>query len=439
MDECFEAFYSKLYTIVPILDRDEFLRNVDFDSMPMEKFCLVSALCAMTNLQVLNKPVEDLIRETLRARQTFDYVEAPTLDSVHISFFLFACFFGLNIHNTAWFYLREAITFAQLIGLDNEESYTRISSRTERAYRRRSFWVLFVTERAYAIQRHHSLSMQPSIDLPSTIDQDLNENMSGFNFMVDLWSQIDSDFLSMWNDKRYPITPEWMGRLHDKVCTALPKVLNITEVQEADILISQQWLRTILWQLSTSRMLLSSNSPNAALRFSFPIQISQDLLSVTNRISKEALEVHGIGVCEKLFEVASTLVDVMICDPSLQDPEVSRRANQNLYELLRLLGTLRKGTSPWHKIILEKVRSSLPGFLPNAAPAVASPRSSVSLSPTGSPLDEDAAERRLSIDQRRLGTPGHQHYDHFRFLAGTEGGSSLQDRKHGDIFAAHGE
>lgn len=362
LSDCIEAYYSKLFLVLPIIDASQFNASVDFDNLTTERFCLITALCALTNLQVLNRPADDLIRETLRARQTFDYVETPTLDSVHISFFLFACFFGLNIHNTAWFYLREAITFAQLIGLDSEENYSRVASRQDAAYRRRSFWVLFVTERAYAIQRHHSLSMQPSIDLPSSVDHDCPENMSGFNYMVDLWSQIDNDFLSMWNDKRFPISADWMSNLHRRVQNALPARLDISEVQEADILVSQQWLRTILWQLGTSRMLLSSSSNDEFLRFSFPIQISHDLLAITNRMSPETLEVHGIGICEKVFEVASTLVDVMICDPSLRDPQVAQKANANLHALLQLLGTLRDGSSTWHAIILEKVRSSLPDF-----------------------------------------------------------------------------
>lgn len=402
MEDCIEAFYSRLYLVMPIVDRDQLLSTMDnFDAMSPERFCLVSALCALTNLQVLNRPADELIRETLRTRQTFDYIEAPTLDSVHISFFLFACFFGLNIHNTAWFYLREATTFAQLIGLDNEESYANLKSRHEVAYRRRTFWVLFVTERAYAIQRHHSLSMMPSIDLPSSIDQDLSENMSGFNFMVDLWSQIDSNFLSMWNDKRHPISAEWMAQLHDKVCNALPERLDISEVQEADILVSQQWLRTILWQLSTSRMLLSSNAPNRDLSFSLPIQISHDLLTITKRMSAETLEVHGIGICEKVFEVTSTLVDVMICDPALQDHEVYQRATNNLGELMHLLASLRKGTSPWYSIIVEKIKSSLPDFqiMPVLGRQGSLPIDARSLSAGNSPSCTSSAEgsRRSSV------------------------------------------
>lgn len=365
---------------MPILDREQFLSSLDFEAMIPERFCLLTALCAFTNLQVLNRPADDLIRETLRTRQTFDYIEQPTLDSVHISFFLFACFFGLNIHNTAWFYLREAITFAQLISLDSEESYKAIKSPSEAAYKRRTFWVLFVTERAYAIQRHHSLSMTPSIEPPQLRESD-TENLAGFKYMVDLWSTIDFDFLSMWNDKRFPVESEWMSRTHHRLCSVLPPRLNCSEVQEADILVSQQWLRTILWQLSTSRLLLSSNSSDQFLRFSFPINISRDLLAITKRMSPETMEVHGIGICEKVFEVASTLVDVMVCDPALKDPVVADEASRNLQEMLRLLATLRNGTSPWHQILLEKVKLSLPDYVTSPSEGTSPWRSMSSASP----------------------------------------------------------
>lgn len=365
MRDCIDAFYTKLYLVMPIIDREQFLNSLNFETMSPERFCLLTALCSLTNLQVLNRPADELIRETLRTRQSFDYVECPTLDCVHISFFLFACFFGLNVHNTAWFYLREAITFAQLLGLDNEESYANIQSPLEAAYKRRTFWVLFVTERAYAIQRHHSLSMSPSIDVPSIDSIDGSEDLAGFNYMVNLWSTIDLDFVTIWNDKRYPVDAEWMSRMHGRLCSILPPQLSISEVQQADILISQQWLRTILWQLSTSRMLLSSNAQDESLRFSFPITISRDLLRITGRMTPETLEVHGIGICEKVFEVASTLVDVMVCDPMLRDPAIASEASRNLEEMLRLLATLRSGTSPWYQILVAKVSSSLPGLFPN--------------------------------------------------------------------------
>ncbi|CCG84787.1 protein of unknown function [Taphrina deformans PYCC 5710] len=389
---------------MPIVSREDFSTNLEFESLTNERFCLVTSLCALTNLQVLNRPADDLVRETIRVRQTFDYVESPTLDSVHISFFLFACFFGLNIHNTAWFYLREAITFAQLIGLDSEESYSHLTNEEEVAYRRRTFWVLFVTERAYAIQRHHSLSMQPSIDVPSSENSCLQEDMKGFNYMVDLWSQIDSNFLSWWNDKRQPITPDWMNGLHYRLCHCLPENLNISEVQEADILISQQWLRTILWQLSTSRMLLSSNSEHEALKFSFPIKISHDLLQITSRVSEETLEVHGIGICEKVFEVASTLVDVMVCDPAMQDNQLAQTADRNLHALLNLLARLRNGKSHWHAIILEKIKVSMPRFI-----ASATPERETSKAPSSLSREDSWRNDSLSQSSSPRSLPSHTH------------------------------
>jgi hypothetical protein len=334
--------------------------SIDFDQVSVERSCLVLAMCAMVQTQVLDRAADDLIRFTLRTRQTVDYVESPSLDSVHISFFLFATFFGRGVHNTAWFYLREAITFAQLIGLDNEESYRNISSRSEAAFRRRTFWVLYVTERAYAIQRHHSLSMQPSVDLPSILDRDTVEDLTGFHFMVDLWSKIDLDFLTLWNDSRHQVSPEYMVNLHHKIQHALPSHLEIPAVQRVDILVSQQWLRVIVWQLSTSRMLLSSTAADHSLHFTFPIAVCHDLLQVTSGTSLDILKVHGLGLIEKLFEVASTVVDVMVLQKQMQIQDRSPEAPRYLAAVLALMRQLRQSKNPWTSLLEKKISQSLP-------------------------------------------------------------------------------
>jgi hypothetical protein len=85
-----------------------------------------------------------LLDEALRVRKGYEYVESPTSDSHFI--LPICCYFGLDKHNTAWFYLREATTLAQILGMQDESNY-RTGDLVECSRRRRLYWLLFVTER----------------------------------------------------------------------------------------------------------------------------------------------------------------------------------------------------------------------------------------------------------------------------------------------------
>lgn len=87
-----------------------------------------------------------LMEETLRVRKSYDYLETPTINSLVTSFFLFGCYFGLDLHNKAWFHIREATTLAHILGMQKEETYLEFDA-VDAARRRRLYWLLFVTER----------------------------------------------------------------------------------------------------------------------------------------------------------------------------------------------------------------------------------------------------------------------------------------------------
>lgn len=87
-----------------------------------------------------------LLTEAVEARKASNYSEFPTTMSVTTSFFLFGCYFCLEKHNTAYYYLREATTLALLLGMNQEDSYT-CTDEVEAVLKRRLYWLLFVTER----------------------------------------------------------------------------------------------------------------------------------------------------------------------------------------------------------------------------------------------------------------------------------------------------
>ncbi|KAF8451726.1 hypothetical protein BDZ91DRAFT_750205 [Kalaharituber pfeilii] len=204
-DSCSVIFFQNLYPIMPIFDRSRFRSQylAEFHTSP-QLYAVVASMCALTMIQLcavsedagesweppktlgLKIPREDmeklcktLMDETLRSRRFFEYIAKPDLDTVITSFFLFCCYGNLEKHDHAWYYLRESISFAQCMGLDDEGTYWKASmkartatgrdvNRTLRECKRwrKMFWLLFITERAYAIQRHHPLTLRTTIDLP---------------------------------------------------------------------------------------------------------------------------------------------------------------------------------------------------------------------------------------------------------------------------------
>ena len=314
IDDCIEAFFTSMYPTMPILHRGRLLEKVEYElDRSVETYCLIGSLCAFIMVQPGMKdpgnfamdPVavkerciaaSALLEEVIRVRKSYDYIDAPTLDGVRTSFFLYAACFNLDRHNTAWFHLREATTLAHIMGLHEEQTYL-VGERLGNTYRRRLYWLLFLTERAYSIERHRPLTLHATIELP-TLDEEPEQasTISGFLHMINLFRALDDTFIGLWNKSRSDCSTAWLANLQQQLSDALPPNLNSTESQAADIRISQQWLRTMVWQLSITNGYLSSSSPDSSMTFKYPIEIARDLARDISILSLQSMEVHGIGL-----------------------------------------------------------------------------------------------------------------------------------------------
>jgi hypothetical protein len=89
-----------------------------------------------------------------------------------------------------------------------------------------------------------------------------------------------------------------------------------TELQRADLFITRLWLRTLLWQLALSQGLLrsgASDTTHEGLSLQFPAsRLSIQLRSLVDRLdSIVSIATQGSGIIQKLFEIASTIADVL--------------------------------------------------------------------------------------------------------------------------------
>nr|POE77600.1 putative sucrose utilization protein suc1 [Quercus suber] len=390
---CVTYYFENLYATQPILHRQRVGETIGIMDTNIEAYCLVVSLCAYMMIQPnmtlppgafdgLEVPPQSslqlghtLLQEALRVRKQSSYIEDPSIWSVITSFFFFGSFFCLDKHNTAWFHLREATTLAQILGMHEESHYTQLDV-IETSRQRRLYWLLFVTERAYALQQHRPLTLHSTINLP-TLDEDPAETieLNGFLHLVNLYRPFDDTFVGTWNKARSGCTTEWVAQLQQQLSEALPEYLHSTESQAVDLRTSQQWLRTMVWQLSINHGFLSSTAAENAMSFKFPIEVSRDLVAFASQFSQQAMEVHGIGLIEKLFDVACTLTDVMSCVP-FEHHTFEFGPRDYLNQLMSLIGTLRGGQQRYLPLLLAKIDAmppttmGSPGYVLPAVPAL---------------------------------------------------------------------
>lgn len=162
-----QAFIQHMFPIMPVVDGDEILADaLRLEVLTPSRYTLIVSLCAATRVQLRLDAVDGEVRNSLGANipptpkvtgaillsmaemalSQYSMIDDCSLDSILISFFLFAGYGNLDNARRAWFYLSQSITLAQALGLTNEEGYGGLSP-SEREVRRRIFWLLFVTER----------------------------------------------------------------------------------------------------------------------------------------------------------------------------------------------------------------------------------------------------------------------------------------------------
>lgn len=163
VESCIDYFFVHVYPSEPVLHRQraqEAAINMDRST---EAYCAVVALCAYVMIKANMKPSPSvlprpemaqmsnmaighlLLEESVRVRQGYDHRENPSHLTVLASWFYSGCYFGLGRENTAWSYLRDATTQAQILGMHDEETYKHDPLDISR--KRVLYWLLFIAER----------------------------------------------------------------------------------------------------------------------------------------------------------------------------------------------------------------------------------------------------------------------------------------------------
>lgn len=311
-----QLFFGHMFPIMPVIDRQIFLdANLYNDSTAMssDMYCFLCAICATTIVQLdtsipqpaplhPQKATDDLFaEECLRERKNYDWIDSPSPMSVMIPFFLF-CYYGNHEQNAkAWHYLQESITFSENLNMDDEQSYTKLDA-VEAQWRRRLYWLLFITERAYAVQRRKRTRLHASVELPAVFESEDPQLLTGFVNLANLFSAVDDSFVSAWRgSRRQSLCDEaWLARTQKQLDAAALALDNISETQQMDISVTREWLHVLAWQMGVSNGLIWGKG-EGGMRLDYPIELARNVVEITRGANALALDSHGIGMVSPLF------------------------------------------------------------------------------------------------------------------------------------------
>jgi len=150
-------------------------------------------------------------------------------------------------------------------------------------------------------------------EFPTTLHEyEAPEIHTGFMHLVNSYHLLDSSFVDSWNESAdAPASTLTYAALQRQLDHPHHSNVSLTDISKADILVTQQWLRLIIWQSSMRQGLLSSNAADESMTFRYPLKIAHSLLGVISSLPTTSIEVHGMSIFEKIFEIGNTMLDVM--------------------------------------------------------------------------------------------------------------------------------
>jgi hypothetical protein len=302
------------------------------------------------------------------------------------SIFIHNCLMSLQGGDSAFYYLRDAISNIQLLRIDNIENAATLSL-PERSRRQRMYWQAYIHERFIAILDYRHAILPPLYTLPEEDPSIPIQVHEGFTQIIKLFSLLDTEFLTSWLGARDGgVTSSWVEaksrQLEGDPETDARELANLSQMQRADLTITREWLRTLVWRLAMGQTLLSSRSSKECLSLLFPVRLSQTLRHQVSSLSRQDIEVHGSSITQKLFEITDTIADVLIHVPAATLSETALRIDDFLFILdfvllFPQLDATRRG------ILLEKLER-LQTMFPKAVSNASSPNLPVEMqSPVG--------------------------------------------------------
>ena len=152
--------------------------------------------------------------------------------------------------------------------------------------------------------------------MPRVFGSDDPQLVYGFVVLVNVFKTVDEEFISTWKAlPSSPVTPCLaMQKSNDEIAMQSAELLGhpgplqsqeLDETQRIDIMVTQQWLRTLTWQMHINRNAANHHTfrswalagrDRAHPITKYPFDVSHDLLGLVSTADRRLLECHGIGM-----------------------------------------------------------------------------------------------------------------------------------------------
>lgn len=295
-----------------------------------------------------------------------------TVRRIMTSQFLHICLMGLSNQDMAFYYLRESITMIQMLRIDHPETMKTLSL-SELSRRQRLYCEAFVHERYMAILDYRPIALPPLPYMPVE-DPSLPPGVhEGFIQIIKLFSLVDHEFVGNWlgshSGSTRAVTTLWVEEKQKQIDAEHAgddvQVSTLTDMQQADLVITKHWLRTLVWQMAMSKCLLSSAASKESMSLLFPVRLSRHLRHLIGKMTRHSIEIHGSGIQQKLFELTDTIANVIITVPAATVEETTGRVDDFMF-LVTFFFALPRFDAV-HRGILQKKLETLQAMFPYSA------------------------------------------------------------------------
>ncbi|KAI6379746.1 hypothetical protein MCOR25_001877 [Pyricularia grisea] len=462
MPHCLLRFLSRMQPTVPVLTADYIDKLQKTASQPaetvpsVEAYGMLHAVCGMVLLQVdrngalpFELPDEvtttmhgsELFREALRAYHHVSRAQAtPTLERVLLTFFIYACHSAMSHHSRAFTFLREATTAYLLLSSSSSNNHNTNSGGSDRGVspmyktasagvQDRLFWLLLISERSHAIRYRRPITLYITPSSPRLQNQQRQlqqlaapgrtsiepfDRLTGFWSLAALFAPFNTTFVGLLLDEEgrtseqqpastQSATALLLSSIDRQLSKAVPDdVEDLEETQKSNLVVTQLWLRIIVWQLRLRLGLLTNLTVDddqikmdekqdtklknqnehrdlqqqrqdeearptpwypSTTTYRYPLDAVRQARPTLDELATDALAVHGVGMTEKLYDIACSMVDVLALPLVGGDSGDSLHVyEEDLRFVWGLVSDLPGGAEVYDGLLRTHLETALPHF-----------------------------------------------------------------------------
>ncbi|KAL4884960.1 glycoside hydrolase superfamily [Aspergillus karnatakaensis] len=356
-------YMEYVYRFNPIMTSDEICESIAKMEADRDHAAFVYVFTAVTidltqsnvSASHVSEQIQELTRRAVEIRTPLLPGIRPCILRAITSVYIQMCYMSLGQYDLGFFYLREAISMLHLLRID-DKSYMASLDLTERSRRQRLYWLCFIHERFMSIVHFSSATLSPYTEFPED-DPALGPFITqGWTQVIKTFLLLEPTFISLWIGDRTQVTVAWVEQKNRELDDELweLEVSLLTEMQQADLVVTRQWMRTLLWQMAMSNCLLSSNASCPSLSLEMPLRLSTQLRQFLTKISQNTIQIHGSSILSKLLEILNTIADVVIHGPQVSVEETMSRIDDIVF-MKNVIVSFRNLQHISKEILVEKM------------------------------------------------------------------------------------